>query len=226
MVSVRLLVVGRADGTGSGLLRRWLDDWQLHVDVVHDGVSATRAPLRSAPAQSYRLLSWTGEAPGARRGLPMAHERERRRRTPASSPARARPWRVTRLQGVRGAPSQASHQGRPAPRDSTSARASLSARRHGACRAARSPLSQRVRAAGARVRGRPGQRHPHRGAGAAARASRSRRGQRQRRPQQPGRRATISCFWISTCRGSTASRSSGRFALVSSFAAGTCRWSP
>ncbi len=63
---VRLLVVGRADGTGSGLLRRWLDDWQLHVDVVHDGVSATRALLRSAPAQSYRLALVDGEAPGAR----------------------------------------------------------------------------------------------------------------------------------------------------------------
>ncbi len=66
---VRVLVVACAGGTGGVLLERWLADWQLQVDVVHDGFSATQTLMRSAPARSYRLALVDGEAPGAR-GVP------------------------------------------------------------------------------------------------------------------------------------------------------------
>jgi two-component system sensor histidine kinase/response regulator len=62
---VRVLVVARANGTSGALLERWLDDWQLQVDVVHDGLSATRTLIQNATAQSYRLALVDGEAPGA-----------------------------------------------------------------------------------------------------------------------------------------------------------------
>ena len=68
---VRVLVVAPASGTSGVLLKRWLDDWQLRVDVVHDGVSATRTLMRNAPPQGYRLALVDGAAPGAL-GVPDA----------------------------------------------------------------------------------------------------------------------------------------------------------
>ncbi len=65
---VRVLVVDRGNATSSVLLKRWLDAWQLQVDVVHDGFSATQTLMRNAPAQSYRLLLVDGEAPGTQGG--------------------------------------------------------------------------------------------------------------------------------------------------------------
>jgi two-component system sensor histidine kinase/response regulator len=63
--SVRVLVVTRADGTTGALVQRWLAKWQLHVDVVHDGFSATRMLMQCASGQAYRLALVDGEAPGA-----------------------------------------------------------------------------------------------------------------------------------------------------------------
>jgi two-component system sensor histidine kinase/response regulator len=62
---LRALVVARAEGTGGGLLVRWLGGWQIQADRVHDGLSATEALIRNAPAERYRLLLVDGDAPGA-----------------------------------------------------------------------------------------------------------------------------------------------------------------
>jgi two-component system sensor histidine kinase/response regulator len=71
----RVLLVARGTGTGLVVLKRWLDDWRLQVDLVHDGFSATRTLVRNPPEQGYRLALVDGDAPGflgAPNGSPQA----------------------------------------------------------------------------------------------------------------------------------------------------------